>query len=93
MPITPFNQSKNTVSPSGQVKSYLTQAVYGVGRYGVAIYGIGISGIASMVNQTKSSLASYLELQDGTSFLLQDGGTLEMQGGAGALVYINQSKS
>lgn len=93
MPISPVNQSKNTVSPSGQVKSYLTQAVYGVGRYGIAIYGIGVSGIASMVNQTKSDLSSILELQDGTNFLLQDGGTLEMQGGSGALVYINQSKN
>jgi hypothetical protein len=92
MPITPTNQSKNSVNPTGSVK-------YGVWLWGdiLATWGDAIATWGGlplvMVNQNKSALASYLELQDGTALLLQDGTNLELQGGAGALVYINQSKS
>lgn len=90
--ITPTNQSKNTVSPQGTRKAgtYLWGDV--VASWGDAIASWGDYFITP-VNQSKSALATYLELQDGTPFLLQDGTTLLMQGGSGSLVYINQSKS
>lgn len=92
MPITPTNQSKNSVNPLGARKAgiYLWGDV--LATWGDALATWGDYAI-SVVNQSKSALSAILELQDGTSFLLQDGGTLEMQGGGGALVYTNQSKN
>lgn len=54
--ISGTNQSKNTVSPSGQAKGYTSQAVYGVGVYGIAVYGVGTSGFGVVVNQDKSTI-------------------------------------
>lgn len=90
--ISPTNQSKNSVNPTGASK-------YGVFLWGDDVYTWGDAlatwgGIMlAPVNQAKSLLSAFLELQDGSNFLLQDGGTLELQGGSGALVYINSSKS
>lgn len=90
--ISGTNQSKNTVNPQGARKSgiYLWGDV--VATWGDAIASWG-NTVISAVNQSKSAVASYFELQDGTPFLLQDGTNLEMQGGGGAIVYTNQSKS
>lgn len=54
--ISGTNQSKNTVSPFGQVKGYARQAVYGIGIYGLAIYGVGVSGFGVKTNQSKSTV-------------------------------------
>lgn len=92
MPITPTNISKNTITPVGGRKTgiYLWGDVLATWGDSMATWG---DSVATFVNQSKSSLSAFLELQDGTNFLLQDGGTLEMQGGSGALVYTNQSKN
>ena len=92
MPITPVNQSKNSVNPLGARKAgvYLWGDI--LATWGDALATWGDYAI-NVVNQTKSAVSTIFELQDGTPFLLQDGGTLEMQGGSGALVYTNQSKN
>jgi hypothetical protein len=92
MPISPTNQSKNSISPSNVNKA--KRAAWGdiLAKWGDAIFAWGF-GVESYINQSKSQVASYLQLQDGTAFLLQDGTNLELQGGSGALVYTNVSKS
>jgi hypothetical protein len=90
--ISPTNQSKNNVNPTGVTK-------YGIYFWGDPAYTWGDAlatwgGILlTPINQAKTLLSALFELQDGSNFLLQDGGTLELQGGSGALVYINSSKS
>lgn len=92
MPITPVNQSKNSVNPIGARKAgiYLWGDVLATWGDILATWGDYAINVA---NQSKSTVLTILELQDGTPFLLQDGTNLEMQGGSGALVYTNQSKS
>jgi hypothetical protein len=92
MPISPVNQSKNTVSPVGARKygTYLWGDAFATWGDALATWG---TFSLNLVNQTKSAVTTYLELQNGNLFLLQDGTNLEMQGGASALVYINQSKN
>jgi len=57
MPITPTNQLKSTISPTGAVKGYAKQAVYGIGVYGIAIYGVGISGFGVVTNALKNTVS------------------------------------
>ena len=68
-------------------------AKYIFGGYGYSVYGVSTYGDTnSVTNVQKSTLPTYLQLQDGTSFLLQDGGYLQMQGGSGALSVTNVPK-
>lgn len=93
MPITPTNKTKNAISPSGRVKSFVQQAVYGLGVYGIAMYGIGTAGSGMFINKDKSTLPTYLEMEDVTQFLLESGAVLELEGGNGSLVWTNKTKN
>jgi hypothetical protein len=85
MPIA--NVPKNTSS-----LSMLTKYVFG--GYGYSVYGVSLYGDTNTVsNVQKSTLPTYLQLQDGTSFLLQDGSYLQMQGGSGFLTVTNVPKN
>lgn len=91
MPITPINKPKNVISPNRTGKS-------GVYLWGDDIYTWGDAvatwgSLPSFINQDKSRLSAYFELEDGTFFLLEDGNQLELEGGSGALVWINQDKN
>lgn len=92
MAVTGVNQSKTIVSPYNTVKRRNTQAVYGIGYYGLATYGIGVADVVP-VNQNKSSVPTYFELEDSAIFLLENSTNLEMEGGSGAMTVTNQSKS
>jgi len=56
MPITPTNQLKSTATPTGAVKGYAKQGVYGIGVYGTALYGVGVAGFGVPTNAIKSSI-------------------------------------
>ena len=86
------NTPKHTISPTGMRKAKVATWGDVIATWGDSIYAWGF-GSESYINQDKSTLATFLELQDGTSFLLQDGGTLELQGGSGALVWTNTIKN
>lgn len=63
MPVSGTNQVKNTVSPTGEVKGYARQAVYGIGIYGIAIYGVGIPNFMVVTNQIKNSISPTNQLK------------------------------
>ena len=90
--ISGTNQSKNTVTPTGARKTgiYLWGDIEATWGDVLATWG-GL--FITPTNQNKSSVHTYLELQDGTAFLLQNGLTLDLQGGSGAMLVTNQSKS
>ena len=91
MPITPTNQSKNTITPTGQVKTFSIQGVYGIGLYGYAIYGVGIANYGNATNQTKSSSATIFLITDEDDFLITDEGDYLVTAVGGQVT--NQSKS
>lgn len=91
MPITPTNQVKHSITPNRTGKG-------GVYLWGDDVYTWGDAtatwgSLISYINRDKSTLATYLELEDGSQFLLENGSLLEMEGGSGALVWINQDKN
>lgn len=92
MPITPVNITKTAISPTNSPKAKVASWGSLTATWGDLLFTWGFNS-EQFINKTKSRLTAYFELQDGTSFLLQDGGTLELQGGAGALVWTNTIKS
>ena len=58
MPITPTNQAKNTISPSGARKAGLYLWGDPVGTWGDTVATWGGSGLVSATNQSKSSTGS-----------------------------------
>lgn len=92
MAISGTNQSKNTVTPTGTRKSGIYMWGDIDATWGDAIATWGDSMIIPS-NQDKSLVPTYLELEDSSVFLLEDGSSLAMEGGSGAMVVTNQSKS
>lgn len=91
MPITPTNQSKNTITPTGQVKTFSIQGVYGVGLYGYAVYGVGVAGYGSVINESKSPSSSItIEAGQPMGLLLAITYPSQIVVGSGV---VNQSKS
>jgi hypothetical protein len=90
--ITGTNQSKNIVSPYGARKAgvYLWGDIEATWGDALATWG-GLPLVPT--NQSKSTVPTYLELQNSTTFLLQNGLTLDLQGGGGAMLVTNQLKS
>ena len=86
------NQSKNTVTPTGARKAgiYLWGDPNATWGDTLATWG-GL--FLTPINQSKSTELTFLKLQNGNPFLLQNGLTLDFQGGFGGMSVTNQSKS
>ena len=90
--ISGTNQSKNTVTPKGarKVGIYLWGDIEATWGDVLATWG-GL--FITPTNQNKTVVPFFIELQNGTAFLLQNGLTLDLQGGSGGMSVTNQSKS
>jgi hypothetical protein len=91
MPISPTNITKNVISPTNQNKGLGAEWGDLVATWADAFFGWADSEI--YVNINKTTLSAFLQLQDGTDFLLQDNSQLELQGGSGTLLWSNVTKN
>lgn len=66
---------------------------YIFGGYGYSVYGSSTYGDTNNIsNVAKSTTPTYLQLEDSTSFLLEDSSYLQLEGGSGALSVSNVAK-
>lgn len=92
MAISGTNQSKNVVSPYGQRKAGIYLWGDPDATWGDALATWGTNAIAP-TNQNKSSILTFIELEDSNDFLLEDSTTVALEGGSGMMAVTNQSKS
>lgn len=90
--ISPTNQPKHTISPTGRRKAKVALWGDAVATWGDAWYAWGFES-ESYLNQDKTLLSANLQLEDVTDFLLEDSSLLQLEGGSGALVWTNIDKN
>lgn len=92
MPISPTNISKNTISPVGAPKAKVASWGDSLATWGDAVFAWGF-GSESFTNINKSSVATFLELENATHFLLESGVSFDLEGGNGSLSWTNVTKN